>query len=166
MSLKKSIFEYLRRIKTGDDEVINEYMEGNLKRVQGLKHEVTFGKHTVVVDEPLNFGGTDMAANPAEVALAGVAASVSVTLQVLALMDNISIDDVRISISGTLDSRGFFDLDPKIRAGFQGLDIKIEIESSASHEVIQALIRKVERSCPVLDTVRNPTPIRITADFR
>ena len=98
---------------------------------------MVFGKHSVVVDEPLIFGGTESAANPAEVALAGVAASISVTLQALAAMDDIPIDDVRI-------------------------DIELQVDSPAPSSVLSALLNRVERACPVLDAVRDPTPVRLT----
>ena len=162
MSLKSAIFDYLARIEASDQACINEHMEGHMMRVEGLKHEVTFGKHSVAVDEPLVFGGTESAANPAEVALAGVAASISVTLQALAAMEDIAIDDVRIVISGTLDARGFFDLEPGIRAGFRRIDIELRVDSPAPSSALSALLKRVERACPVLDAVRDPTPVRLT----
>lgn len=161
MSLKEATGEYLARIKAGDISCINEHMEGEMHQVDGLYHEVTFSKHTISIDEPLTFGGSDKAANPAEIALACLASSISVTLQVYAAFEAIPINDIHIKVSGVLDTRGFFDLDPSIRSGFTNINAEMTIDSPAGDEDVTRLMNQVERSCPILDMMREPTPVTI-----
>jgi uncharacterized OsmC-like protein len=60
--------------------------------------------------------------------------------------------------------RGFLDLTPEVRSGFQAIEVQIRIDSDASDADIERLLRQVRRSCPVLDLLRDPTPISLTVD--
>ena len=147
--------------RRGQPEQCLERYRGTTRQVSGLRSEARFGKFTFTIDEPAGFGGTDTAANPAEVLLGALGASLEVTTRVYAAYLGIPLEGVSVELAGNLDIRGFFDTDPAVRSGFDAIEAKIRIKSSASEADVARLLAKVERCCPVLETIRNGTPARL-----
>lgn len=73
----------------------------------------------------------------------------------------IPLDGVQVKLQAALDLRGLYAAADKIRAGFSNLHATVEISSPADIYEIERLRVTVERHAPVLDIVRNPTPVRI-----
>ncbi|MDF2764746.1 MAG: OsmC family protein [Rhodospirillales bacterium] len=147
--------------RSGDAAQCAEHIAGATVQHGGFRTEGRFGHHLVLVDEPTSFGGTDSAANPAELLLAGLGASLSVTLRCHAALLGVPVGRIRVELEGDLDIRGFFDADPTVRSGFAELRLQVHIESGAPPETLARLMAAAERGCPVLDTCRGATPISI-----
>jgi pyruvate dehydrogenase E2 component (dihydrolipoamide acetyltransferase) len=145
----------------GDVARCTEHIEGVTIQERGFRTEGRFGRHLVLVDEPTSFGGTDSAANPAELLLAALGASLSVTLRCHAALLGIHVGRIRVELAGDLDIRGFFDADPAVRSGFAELRLHVQLESDASAEALARLMAAAERGCPVLDACRSATSISI-----
>lgn len=161
MGLKEQMLHWQAVARSGDAAACAEPMSGTVVQESPFYTEGRFGRHVVVIDEPTSFGGSDKAANPAEVMLAGVAASLCVTLRCYAALQGIAVGRIEVGIGGALDIRGFFDADPAVRSGFGSLDITLKVESDAAPEALRRLLAAVDRGCPVLDSVRGATPIRL-----
>ena len=148
----------------GDPAVCHEPMSGTTRQIDGLMSLARFSDLSFVIDEPVSFGGNGAAPNPAEVMMGGVGASIEVTLRCWADMLGIPVDGVSVELSGALDSRGFFDIDPDVRAGFPEIRVNIRVKSKAPQADLDRLLAIVNRSCPVLETVRNPVnmPVSLT----
>jgi uncharacterized OsmC-like protein len=72
-------------------------------------------------DEPEALGGTNIAANPVEYALAALGSCQAITYRVWAAQLGVKLDKVEIGIDGDIDLRGFFAIDDRIRAGFNAV---------------------------------------------
>ena len=68
-------------------------------------------------------------------------------------------DDFKLA--GRLDLRGFFAVDDGVRPGFKDIHTTVTIDSPASADDIERLKATVDRHCPVLDILRNVTPVKI-----
>jgi pyruvate dehydrogenase E2 component (dihydrolipoamide acetyltransferase) len=161
MSLSETMRKYQAIARAGPASDCREPIAGSTLQQGGMRAEGRFGRHVVVVDEPKSFGGDDSAANPAEILLAAVGASVSVTLRCHAALLDIAVGRIAVDLAGELDIRGFFDADPSVRAGFQDIKINVTIEGEATPEQRAELLVAVRRGCPMLDTCRGATPISI-----
>ena len=64
--------------------------------------------HKFTVDEPEALGGGNVAANPAEYALAALGSCQAITYRVWAAQLGIKLDKVDVSIDGEIDLRGFW----------------------------------------------------------
>lgn len=163
--MQAQLAELMRRYqaiaRSGDAVRCAEHIAGATVQERGFRTEGRFGHHLVLVDEPTSFGGTDSAANPAELLLAGLGASLSVTLRCHAALLGLTVGRIRVELEGNLDIRGFFDADPDVRSGFVELRLHVQIESDASAETLARLMAAAERGCPVLDTCRGATPVSI-----
>jgi len=112
----------------------------------------------ITIDEPEELLGTNTAANPVETVLAGLAGCLAVGISYNAAAQGIHLEELRITIEGKLDSRGFLG-DPNVRPGYKQIYLDYHIKSDASDEQNQALIKYVESTSPVMDIVSRPVPV-------
>ena len=71
----------------------------------------------IVVDEPPELGGQDRGANPVELLLVSLGACQEIMYSAMAAMMGIQLDEVKVSLKGTLDLKGLFGMDPAIPPG-------------------------------------------------
>ncbi|PIQ16323.1 MAG: osmotically inducible protein C [Flavobacteriales bacterium CG18_big_fil_WC_8_21_14_2_50_32_9] len=124
------------------------------------KFEGKTRQFNLVIDEPEALGGNDSAANPVEYLLAGYAGCLNVVYNLVAQEIGIKINQLDISINGDINPEKFLGISDKERAGFQSLNVFIEIETNGTHEQEQQLIATAKDRCPVNDNLANPTPIQ------
>ncbi|MGY2805931.1 putative redox protein [Bradyrhizobium sp. USDA 4506] len=125
----------------------------------GINSSVTVRQFNVSVDEPPALGGKDTAPNPVEYILAALGSCQEITYRLYADAIGIPLNGVSVKLSGAIDLRGFFSVDPNVRAGFRQIEAEVAIDSPASAADIARLKETVDRHCPVLDILRNPTPV-------
>lgn len=130
----------------------------------GVNSNVAIRQFNVAVDEPQALGGTDTAPNPVEYILAALGSCQEITYRLYADALGIPVNRVSVRLEGDIDLRGLFNVDKSIRPGFQGITAEVSIDSPASENDLLRLKGVVDRHCPVLDILQNPTPVRI--DFR
>lgn len=146
----------------GEPSAYLEPMHGTSEQVEGLRSEAQFGSVKSIIDEPISFGGTGLAPNPAETMMASVAASLEVTINCYASMRGIKIRNLSTKMKGCLDNRAFFGILGASRAGFPIVDFEIAIDCDATDEQLAELIDVAQKCCPVLDNLRNPTEVSLT----
>lgn len=135
--------------------------------IPGSATEVTVraGSHGFTIDEPASLGGTDLGANPVEHLLASLGACQVITYQVWAAKLGIAIDSVEVDLTGDLDVRGFFGVDPDVRPGFQAIRAAVRVTGPESAERYAELTRIVEEHCPVLDVLTKGVPVSTVHSF-
>jgi uncharacterized OsmC-like protein len=115
--------------------------------------------HKFTVDEPEALGGSNMAANPVEYALAALGSCQAITYRVWAAQLGVKLDKVGIGIDGDIDLRGFFGIGARIRAGFNAVRIHVHLSGPEHPARYEELAAAVDAHCPVLDLLRNPVPV-------
>lgn len=129
------------------------------RQISGLHSEVEARDFLLTVDEPKALGGQDLGPNPVELILAAIASCQEVTYRLYADRLGIDLKSVAVSVKGDIDLRGLFALDAGVRPGLRGLDIQVDLESDAPTAELDRLKRTVDAHCPVLDIIRNATPV-------
>lgn len=161
------LFAQLRSASsTGNPADCLERMSGKTQQVVGLRSESIFSGHNLVIDEPISFGGTGSAPNPAEVLMAAIGASIEVTTRLYADYLGIQIASVGVDLSAEMNCQGFFGTSDAVRSGFPTISAKVSIVSDEEPETISKLFAIAERRCPVLDNVRHPTDVRLSVDLK
>lgn len=135
------------------------------RQQEGLRSAVQVRGFEVPVDEPTALGGTDTAPNPVEYVLAALAACQEITYRLYADALGIPLDGVAVRIDGDVDLRGFFAVDPSVRPGFGDVSATVTLDSPAPETDLRRLKAAVDRHCPVLDILRNPTPVHLGLEF-
>src|SRR5690606_1175513 len=113
----------------------------------------------LVVDEPESLGGTNTAPNPVEYILAGYAGCINVVAHVIAKELAFTPTDLSIAIEGEINPNRLLGRDFTERAGYKGLQVKVQTSAPLSQALKNQWLREIENRCPVNDNLSNPTPI-------
>ena len=111
-------------------------------------------------DEPAGLGGTDTAPNPVEQVLAALGNCLAVGYAANATARGITIDALRIDVSGPVDLHTFLGL-REGHAGFSEIEAVVHLESAASPEDLASLHEHVLSTSPVGHTLQAALPVRI-----
>jgi uncharacterized OsmC-like protein len=108
-------------------------------------------------------GGTGLQACSGDMLLEALAACAGVTLTAVASALEIPVRDGTVYAEGDLDFRGTLGVSKEVPVGFQRIRLRFELDTDASPEQLDTLLKLTERYCVVLQTLRSP-PI-ITASM-
>jgi putative redox protein len=128
----------------------------------GLNSTVAIRQFSVAVDEPPGLGGEDAAPNPVEYILAALGSCQEITYRLYADALGIPLNGVSVRLTGAIDLRGFFNVEQNVRPGYQQIEAEVILDSPASEADLARLKQVVDRHCPVLDILRNPTPVQLS----
>lgn len=132
----------------------------------GFRSVASLRDHRITVDEPPALGGTDRGPNPVELVLAALGTCQEITYRAFAAALGISLDSVSVELTGDIDLRGFFAVDPAVRPGYQRVHGTVKLRSpGATPEQLQRLREAVNAHCPVLDILANPVPVALDIDI-
>ena len=120
---------------------------------------VRMGAHEVTVDEPKSVGGTGVAANPVQLALAALGSCQAITYRYWADILGLQLDGVTVRVEGDVDVRGFFGFDPQVRPGVDGVRCLVTLHGPEPPARYEKLAAAVDAHCPVLDIFSRPVPV-------
>ena len=114
---------------------------------------------TIATDEPEALGGQDSAIDPVELLLASLGSCLSIGLVTQAAKRDVEFKDFEIDVTGTMDLRGYLDVDDEVRPGFTELEYTVRIDSDADPEVLREILEAAEKGSPMYDNILNGVPI-------
>ena len=164
MSSFKQLYDDSRAAFRDEPAKALAVFETESRLVGGFQSTVQARQFRFHSDEPEALGGGDTAPNPVEYLLAALGTCQEVTYRLYADALGIPLDGVSVKLEGTLDLRGFLNVDDDVRPGYTAIRGTVTIDSPASGSEIERLKQAVERHCPVLDTLRNPTPVELVVN--
>jgi uncharacterized OsmC-like protein len=85
--------------------------------------------------------------------LEALVACAGVTLRAVATSLEIPVEGGRVSAEGDLDFRGTLGVERDAPVGFKAIRLRFELESTASPDQLDTLLRLTERFCVVLQTL-------------
>jgi len=119
-----------------------------------------------VVDEPPVLLGDDTAPNPSEALLAALGTCVAVGLQANAVARGFGVRHIAVELEADINVTsvwGTGDLAPK-PVGFEAIRLRVELDlDGATEEEKAELIRHAAQWSPVLNTIRQPVAVAVTA---
>jgi uncharacterized OsmC-like protein len=131
----------------------------------GANQELSHPKPFVLeADEPAILLGTDRAANPVEYLLHALASCLTTSMVYHASARGIHIEQVESSFEGDLDLRGFLDLDPSVRNGYQGIRVLFKIRANVPDDQLQEIVQLGIGHSPVFDSLTNGVPVSVSAE--
>ena len=111
--------------------------------------------HNIFMDEPPLFGGEDSAPSPVSLFLASIAGCINATGQRIAREMNFVLKHMDVLVNGKIDSDAFFGGDTAKRAGFNDINVKIELDADIEQETKDLWLEQVIARCPVIDNIMN-----------
>jgi len=129
---------------------------------EGITCNVDTGKSVVEAGLHPATGGSGMAACSGDMLLEALAACAGVTLSAVATSIGVKINDGYVTAEGDLDFRGTLGVSKEVPIGFQRIRLLFDLETDASDEQLNTLIRLTERYCVVYQTLRGTPEIKIS----
>jgi uncharacterized OsmC-like protein len=103
---------------------------------------------TMRTDEPFELAGENTEPNPQEMLMASLNACMTVGYAALCSLQGIRLESVEIVTEGQLDLRGFFGLDPSVKAGYDELRYVVTIKADGTRQQLQAIHEAVMATSP------------------
>ncbi len=126
------------------------------------KFEAKARNFSFIVDEPESLGGNDHGPNPVEYLLGSYAGCLNVVVHLVAKEEGILINKLNITIDGDLDPAKFIGQPGFNRAGFQHINVKLDIDADADDAAINKIIGIAKNRCPINDNLTNVTQVNYT----
>jgi uncharacterized OsmC-like protein len=118
----------------------------------GLRVEAESRGFKMIMDEPVEDGGTDAGMNPCEALLSAFGGCQTIVAVAYAEEMGIDLQDYWVELEGDFDMRGFGGVDG-VFPGYTEVRYKIHVKSDAPEEKINEFIAFVEKVCPVGNTI-------------
>ena len=130
---------------------------------QSIACKVETGRALAVAGLHPATGGSGLELGSGDMLLEALVACAGVTLRAVATALGVSLKDARLTAEGELDFRGTLGVAKDAPVGFREVRLRFELDTDAPPEQQKKLIELTERYCVVLQTLRQPPPIRVVA---
>ena len=116
--------------------------------------------HQVVTDSPPDFAGYNLGPSSPELQLGVLGSCVTHIFLIQAADRQVPLESLEVEVTGVIDPRGGKPGHEDTPIWPHRIAYTVHIDSPASRAEIDALFEAVERSCPILNLLRNPQTIR------
>src|SRR5215469_11119481 len=129
----------------------------------GISCSVETGRALAVAGlHPATGGGGSLLCS-GDMLLEALVACAGVTLRAVATSLKINIEGGTVTAEGDLDFRGTLAVSKEAPVGFRSVRLSFDLDTGATAEQLQTLIRLTERYCVVYQTLARPPQLTITA---
>jgi uncharacterized OsmC-like protein len=126
---------------------------------QGISCRVDTGRALVEAGLHPATGGTGLQACSGDMLLEALAACAGVTLRAVATALEIPVRGGSVHVEGDLDFRGTLGVGKEAPVGFKAIRLRLDLDSDATQEQLDTLLKLTERYCVVLQTLCSSTPV-------
>ncbi|MFL5403991.1 MAG: OsmC family protein [Gemmatimonadales bacterium] len=110
-------------------------------------------------------GGSGLQACSGDMLLEALAACAGVTLRAVATALEIPVHGGTVNVEGDLDFRGTLGVSKEVPVGFQTVRLRFDLDTSATPEQLDTLLKLTERYCVVLQTLRSSPIVSVSASL-
>ena len=110
-------------------------------------------------DHPEMFAAEDLAPTPVESVLAALAGCLSAGVASIAANRGVEVRSVLAHLRAHQDLRGILGVDPDVRNGFSGIEVRFDVDSDAPAADIEAIVAQSQKRSAVFDMLTNPTNV-------
>jgi uncharacterized OsmC-like protein len=128
---------------------------------EGVSCRVETGNALVVAGLHPATGGSGSGACSGEMLLEALVGCAGVTLNAVATALGIELRDATLRAEGDLDFRGTLGVSKDIPVGFQNIRLLFNLDTDATEEQLDTLLRLTERYCVVYQTLAHPPAMAI-----
>jgi uncharacterized OsmC-like protein len=125
----------------------------------GVSCRVDTGRAVVEAGLHPATGGTGLQACSGDMLLEALAACAGVTLRAVATALEIPVRGGTVNVEGDLDFRGTLGVSKEATVGFDAIRLRFDLDTEASPDQLETLLKLTERYCVVLQTLRAPTNV-------
>src|SRR6478736_6310778 len=126
---------------------------------QSIACKVETGRALAVAGLHPATGGSGMELCSGDMLLEALVACAGVTLKVVATALEIPLRSGNVSAEGDLDFRGTLGVAKEAPVGFAQIRLRFDVDTDASQDKLDQLLKLTERYCVVYQTIRNGPPV-------
>lgn len=119
----------------------------------------TTGAHTWEMAAHAMAGGPDGEVCSGDVLLAALAGCQEITIKMVAAAMGITLDDLRVRVTGEMDFRGTMGIERDVPVGYQRIVCEIRVRAAGDPARVQRMIEKAEQYCVVRATLSRGVPV-------
>lgn len=134
--------------------------EGRL--AEGVSCKIETGKALAVAGLHPATGGSGQAACSGDMLLEALVACAGVTLNAVATALGIELREATLKAEGDLDFRGTLGVSKEVPVGLQNIRLQFTLDTDASEEQLDTLLRLTERYCVIYQTLTHPPALTVT----
>jgi uncharacterized OsmC-like protein len=128
----------------------------------GIACSVETGKAIVQAGLHPATGGDGLAACSGDMLLQALVACAGVTLRAVATALGVEVKGGTVSAEGDLDFRGTLGVSREASVGFASIRLRFDLDTDATPEELQNVLKLTERYCVVYQTLRSSPPVTMT----
>ena len=132
----------------------------------GIACKVETGRAVVTAGLHPATGGDGLAACSGDMLLEALVGCAGVTLRAVATALGVPLRGGTVSAEGDLDFRGTLGGSKEVPVGFQEIRLRFDLDSDASPEQLESLLKLTERYCVVFQTLKQAPSMRIACGKR
>ena len=129
---------------------------------EGVTCSVDTGRALVVAGLHPATGGSGQSACSGNMLLEALVACAGVTLNAVATSLGIELRSASLQAEGDLDFRGTLGVSKEAPVGFQNIRLQFTLDTDATEEQLDTLLRLTERYCVVYQTLAHPPAMAVT----
>ncbi len=129
---------------------------------EGITCSVATGKALVEAGLHPATGGDGLSACSGDMLLEALVACAGVTLRAVATALGVPVAGGTVHAAGDLDFRGTLGVEKETPVGFKDIRLRFDLDSDATPEQLETLIKLTERYCVVYQTLRAPPDVAIS----
>jgi uncharacterized OsmC-like protein len=148
--------------KNPDEAVVTLRAHGQLDE-QAISCSVATGQALTVAGLHPATGGDGSLACSGDMLLEALVACAGVTLRAVATSLQIELAGGTITAEGDLDFRGTLAVSKEAAVGFTAVRLSFDLDTDASAEQVDTLLRLTERYCVVYQTLAHPPQLAMSA---
>ena len=107
-------------------------------------------------------GGDGLAACSGDMLLQALVACAGVTLRAVATALGVPVHGGTVTAEGDLDFRGTLGVSREAPVGFADIRLRFDLETEATPEQLEQVLKLTERYCVVYQTLRSAPPVSVT----
>jgi uncharacterized OsmC-like protein len=148
--------------KNPEEAVVTLRAHGELDD-QAISCSVATGQALAVAGLHPATGGDGSLVCSGDMLLQALVACAGVTLRAVATSLQINVAAGTVTAEGDLDFRGTLAVSRDAPVGFRSIRLAFDLDTDASEEQVQTLLRLTERYCVVYQTLAHPAQMSMTA---
>ena len=129
---------------------------------EGIACKVETGRALAVAGLHPATGGSGMELCSGDMLLEALVACAGVTLKAVATAIDIPLKSGTVSAEGDLDFRGTLGVAKEAPVGFAQIRLRFDLDTAASADKLDQLLKLTERYCVVYQTLRSGPPVEIS----
>lgn len=116
-------------------------------------------EHQIISDSPHDFAGFNLGPSSPELQLGVLGTCVTHIFEIQAALLQVPLDSIEVDIHGTIDPRAGQPGHEATPIWPHDIHYEVQLQSSATDTQLQTLFDAVEKTCPILNLLRNPQQI-------